>query len=196
MNRENLRELHFITPVANVPSILERGILCHAMAERVPHDSAAMAEIQARRARKRVPGGRPLHEYANLYFTARNPMLFKRSDHREQLCVLGVSPAILDLPGVVITDANASSDYVRFAASPAGLAIVDAGRTFAKWWTHPDKIEYLRRKSAKCAEVLVPECVGPHHLVRAYVCSDDARVAFEALGTGLPVAVDANLFFL
>src|SRR5438067_8740377 len=110
-----------------------------------------MEEIQARRARKRVPGGRPLHEYANLYFTARNPMLIKRSDQREQLCVLGVSSAVLELPGVVISDGNASSDYVRFAASPGGLTIVDAGRTFATWWTDPDPIEYYRKKAAKCA---------------------------------------------
>lgn len=195
MNRADLRELHYITPIENVPSILEVGVLSHARASRVRHRSVAMAVIQDRRASKVVPGGRPLHEYANLYLTARNPMLFKLQAQRNELCVLAVCSEVMDLQGVVVADGNASSDYVRFAAAPAGLAIVDQERTFAEWWTHDDPIEYYRRKSAKCAEVLVPECVEPRYVAGAYVCSEAARAAFEALGTPLRVTVNANLFF-
>lgn len=75
MDRAKLRELHCITPIANIPSVLTAGILSHRRAAAVSHESVADPEIQARRARVRVPGGRPLHEYANLYITARNPMM-------------------------------------------------------------------------------------------------------------------------
>lgn len=60
-----------------------------------------MAEIQDRRAVVRVPGGRPLHEYVNLYFHARNPMLYKRLPMHDSLCVLRVSTDVFDLPGAV-----------------------------------------------------------------------------------------------
>lgn len=66
MKREELEELHYITPISNVPSICKRGILSHHGAARIQHQSIAMAEIQDRRAKVTVPGGRRLHEYANL----------------------------------------------------------------------------------------------------------------------------------
>lgn len=81
MERSRIRELHYITDMANVASMLERGLLSNRLARRVAsgHVSVADAEVQARRASKRVWVGRssrPLHEYVNLYVHARNAMLF------------------------------------------------------------------------------------------------------------------------
>ena len=67
----DVKELHYITPIENLPSILKYGILSHRRVEKLDHKSVAMADVQARRAAVRIPGGRPLHEYANLYFNAR-----------------------------------------------------------------------------------------------------------------------------
>ncbi|MGB9616904.1 MAG: DarT ssDNA thymidine ADP-ribosyltransferase family protein, partial [Desulfomonilaceae bacterium] len=78
MHRSELRELHYITPIANVPSILCMGILSYNQAKREKHQSVAMDDIQDRRARVVVPRGRKLHEYVNLYICARNPMMYKR----------------------------------------------------------------------------------------------------------------------
>jgi len=78
MRREELGDLHYITPIANVASILSKGILSHQRAARVPHQSVAMQEVQDRRMNTIVPGiNKKLHDYANVYICARNPMLFK-----------------------------------------------------------------------------------------------------------------------
>jgi hypothetical protein len=196
MNRTELEELHYITTIRNVPSIMSEGILSHKRAKKINHNSVAMEEIQDRREKKVVPGGRPLHEYVNLYFHARNPMLYVRQSQHAHLCILRVSPQVLELPGVVITDRNASSDYARFAAAPKGLSIVDKGLTFAVYWTHADPFEAMRRKSAKCAEVLVPDCIDPGHITGAYVSCQEANAALEALGIDIPVAINPYLFFL
>jgi hypothetical protein len=164
MERHELQELHYIAPICNIASILQRGLLSHARAAKLAHSSVAMQVIQDRRSQIVVPAGRKLHEYVNLYICARNPMLFKLSDQREQLCILSVSPNVLDVDGAVITDGNASGDYVRFAAAPGGLAIVNRELTFATYWTDTDPIQYYRKKSAKCAEVLVPDRVEPQYL--------------------------------
>lgn len=168
MRRDELAELHYITPIENLESICTHGILSHARAAQLAHRSVAMETIQDIRATKVVPQGRRLHEYANLYFHARNPMMWVRMDLHEQLCVVRVSPDVLEIEGTVITDQNASSKYVRFAPAPGGLAIVDIERTFAKDWTHPDTITYWRQKSMKCAEVLVPDRVPPELLTGVY----------------------------
>jgi hypothetical protein len=147
MKRTELNELCYIVPVSSVPSIMERGILSHRRAERVSHQTVALQEVQDRRASVVVPGGRPLHEYANLYICARNPMLRKRSNMHRDICVLRVDVKVIDSPDVVITDSNAASKYARFTPAPAGLAIVDRDRTFATWWTHDDQIEKWRHSA-------------------------------------------------
>jgi hypothetical protein len=42
MNRTDVRELHFITPIENVPSIIKYGILSHNLSDRLHHKSVAM----------------------------------------------------------------------------------------------------------------------------------------------------------
>lgn len=123
-------------------------------------------------------------------------MLFKRRHLHAQLCVLRVSPETLDVPGVVVTDSNASSKYVRFAAAPKGLGIVDRDLTFAEDWTHPDRIEYYRRKSAKSAEVLVPDRIGPELLLGIYVSCQESLQKADTLNLGLDVSINGHLFFL
>ena len=66
MNRNELEELHYITTIRNVPSIMSEGILSYKRAKKINHNSVAMEEIQDRREKKVVPGGRPLHEYVNM----------------------------------------------------------------------------------------------------------------------------------
>jgi len=196
MERHELQELHYITPICNIPSILQYGILSYVRFTHIEHRSVAMATVQDRRASVRVPGGRPLHEYVNLYICARNPMLFKQQAEHQTICVLSMSPDVLDLPGVIVTDSNASSEYVRFAPAPDGLQIVDRDRTFAEYWTDPDPIQQWRKKAAKCAEVLVPDRVVPRFLVGVYVSCEQARRQVEAFGLGLPVSIQQHLFFL
>ena len=99
-------------PLENIPSVLNLGILSNEQAAKVPHYSVALEVVQERRDLKHVPGGLKLHQYANLYFHARNPMLYKRKDEAAKLCILRVSTEITHIDGVVITDRNASSDYV------------------------------------------------------------------------------------
>src|SRR2546427_5072035 len=127
MERTDLNELHCITPLRNLRSILEVGILSHVRAAGRPSVSIANPEVQQLRAAKRVPGGRMLHEYANLYISARNAMLYqvlgfpaRPPTQHLSVCVLGVDTAVLDLPDVVITDRNAASILSIFLPSPQG----------------------------------------------------------------------------
>lgn len=195
MERHELAELHYITPIANVPSILRLGILSHSRSRSVQHESVAMDEIQDWRAKVAVPGGRRLHDYVNLYICARNPMMYKRQAQHRELCVLRISPHIIDMVGVVVTDGNASGDYVRFAAAPRGLGIVNREWTFADDWRDPDQIQYFRKKAAKCAEVLVPDRVGPDYIAGAYVSCQEALNRIVSLNTDISVSINSHLFF-
>jgi len=192
---QRVTELHNIMPLANIPLVLQHGILSHEEAAKLPHDSVALSEIQERRDIKRVPGGLKLHQYANLYFCARNPMLFRRKDEAATLCVLRVEKHVLTLPNVVLSDQNAASDYVRFLKSPEGLRELNYDLIFATYWTSDDPFDYWRRKSIKCAEVLVPHRVTSDLIIGAYVLNATAEAKLRKAGFKRPVTRNPNLFF-
>jgi len=188
-------EFHCIMPIANVGSVMTHGILSYERAAQLPHHSVAMQPVQDRRDQKHVPGGLKLHQYANLYFHARNPMLHTRLGKVDALCVLRVSTQVLTLDGAVITDQNAASDYVRFLA-PSQWPLLAFDDIFAMDWRHPgDPIAYWRHKSRKCAEVLIPHRVEPRFLAGAYVVDPAASARLSAGGCTLPITVDPVLFF-
>lgn len=196
MERAQLSELLYISPIENVSSIMTRGLLSHRRADRVPHQSIAMPEIQRRRSRKQVPGGSALHEYVNLYINARNTMMYARHELHETLCIIRVDPAVLDLPLVAISDQNAASDYARFHPSPSGLRYIDRERVFARSWKHPDdQREEWRHESSMCAEVLVPDRVAVALVLGAYVSCESAAGAIKVATPDLPVKVYPYLFF-
>jgi hypothetical protein len=198
VDRNQLSELHYIVSIANVPSILAQGLLCHNLARRLAHTSVAMPEIQERRKEKRIPNRRRLHDYVNLYINARNPMMFKvKAIHGiDSLCVLSVSPDVLDLEGAIIADQNAASGFVRFYPAPEGLSVIDHARVFAESWIHvDDQIAEWQHKSAMCAEVLVPRSVEPTFLKCGYVGSELAEQHLKSAAPGLGVLRYDYLFF-
>jgi hypothetical protein len=193
LQRADLHELHYITPIANLRSILELGILSHDQAKSLPHHTVASVEVQSIRSSKSVPNGLRLHQYANLYIHARNAMMYSRKEAHQELCVLRVSPEVLDLPGVVIADGNAASGMTRFGPAPHGLTLIDRDLVFAEWWSGS-----WEAKRVRCAEVLVPGNVPPSFILAAYVSCGPAQARCAALGLtepDLPATIDAHLFY-
>lgn len=194
MDRDEVKELHFITPIGSLESILMRGILCHNRASRLPHRSIASESVQDIRRGKSVPGGLSLHSYANLYFNARNPMMYCRQDEPD-LVVVRVSPAVLDIPNTVIADGNAADKDTRFYPSPGGLGNLNSERIFATWWTDPDYWTYLEKKRVRNAEVLVPDLIPSQYIQGCYVDTREKRRACQALEDLPAVDVRREIFF-
>ena len=190
-------EFQCIMLLENIPSVLKLGILSHERASKLQHGSVAMQEIQDRRDQKHVTGGFKLHQYANLYFHARNPMLYKRKGEAGNLCVLRVMIEVRNVAGVVFKDCNAASDYVRFLP-PSDWAVLDFDSIYALDWNRQhanNPHSRLRHKSQKCAEVLVPHCVEPKYLAGAYVADEATSLKLKSLDFNLPVTIDSEMFF-
>jgi len=195
MERRRVVELHYITPIANLPSIMKRGILSHRRAESVGHESVADESVQDLRRGKRVPNGRMLHEYANAYSDARNPMMYKRLDRRAELAVVRISPNVLDISGTVIPDGNAASGGTRFDSSPEGLLGLDGQRVYAEDWTDPDTWTYFEKKRQRCAEVLIPDSIPREFLIGCYVCEESTLRFCRESVPELGVVVSKRVFF-
>jgi hypothetical protein len=195
MERRQVLEFHFIAPIANVGSILQHGIISHNRATRLSHRDISMPDIQQRRAKKRVFGGLALHDYANLYFNGRNKMMAKKRPQYAELCVLRVVPDVLDLPGAVIADRNASMTYVLFVESPAGLKKLSYEEVFVRSWVCPgDEFRQRRLGAAVCAELLIPHKIESKFIFGAYVNGQLSFSRFKAVCPELACTVNRDIF--
>jgi hypothetical protein len=193
VERSRVTELHYITTLDNIESILKRGLLSHTLAAKIPHSSIANVDVQARRAVK-IPNGLALHDYVNTYFDARNAMMYDVRGDRDDYVVLRISPSILDMPGAIITDGNAACIGTRFDPSPAGLENLDETRVYARFWTQPSW-EYYERKRQRQAEVLVPHRIPVQYLIGGYVRRDKMVARCRAVDSNFDVRVDKRVFF-
>ena len=192
-------ELHCIMPIGNIPSVMQHGILSRNLRrkKKIPNHSVALQGVQELRSRKVVLRARPLHDYANLYFDAHNPMLSRVREYNNEICVLRISPEVLNLPKVAISDRNAACDFVGFYPYPYGLEKLDFDMVYATWWKHRDdpRLEELHRH-IKCAEVLVPDCVEPQYIIGAYVCNRGAKKVLKDAGFSGKIRIkNSGLFF-
>lgn len=184
-----------IQAIDNIPSIMKRGILSNEKAAAIEHISIAMNEIQNRRDGVFIPNGMPLHRYANAYFDSRNPMLFKRKDEKENLCILKIDRKILDLDGVIVSDCNAASRYAGFYSPEIGLKEIDFRLVFATDWRDENLNEYYKKKSIKCAEILVPYVIPYRFVTAVAVSSFEASQKLEKIGFDKTIVVEPQQFF-
>jgi hypothetical protein len=197
MDRSQIGELFLIAPVANVRSILRYGILSNQRAARLAHRSVALQVIQQKREHIRVAPGRMLHDHANLYFCARNPMMFYVVHHNPitDVCLLRVAPDVLDLPNVVVTDGNASSEYTRFDPPGVGLPRLNYERVHAQYWTHDDLIARWEHSRVKCAEVLIPDSVPADYILGAYAPLPEVEATLAPMLPGRDLRLAPYPFF-
>lgn len=187
--------LYNIQAIANIPSIMQKGLLSNEKAHKINHISIAMNEVQARRELIRIPNGMKLHQYANLYFDPWNPMLSRKRSENEEICILKFDRIILDLEGVILSDRNASSDYAAFYSVKAGLENIDFNLVYARYWTDDDYYVQCRKKSIKCAEILVPYSIPFDYVVCAAVVNEDAARKLEAVHFNRQIMIEPRVFF-
>ncbi|RME49977.1 MAG: DUF4433 domain-containing protein [Caldilineae bacterium] len=202
---KRLRELYYITHLQNVSSILKTGILSHAEVARrqIPYTPVYDAGIVSWRKDRQTPDGRSLWEYANLYFRARNPMLYRvlKEKGEQEIVVLGVQRDVLDLEGVLVTTGNAARSETVILKKGEWkkyrneiLQGVDV-----KWWSEADG-----SKRRIMAEVLVPERIPPSMIRAIYVADNNTRkIVYGQIEKEFPSAVkqiaiipEPQMFFL
>lgn len=194
----DINSLFYITHVDNVPSILTNGILSHGQikAQNVPFTPIYDDKIVSRRKEKTTPDGKSLWEYANVYFQARNPMMYRvvHEKSKRDLAVVGVKPSVLQLPSVFITDGNAANHQTQFFRSGDGLKMIEAQWkvVHSEWWNDRDG-----SKRKIMAECLVPERIPSEYIHTIYVTDRETQKQVAGLlgPTSIPVVPEPNVFF-
>jgi len=154
--------LHYIAPMANIPSILARGILSYNSVEKMEHINYAPWDVQKRR-EEEIPGfGKQIHDYVPLYFATHTPMqrvLTRKTKKglppltQEELVFVEVKIDVFKIEGVVFSDGNAASSETKFYTEFEDFSKLD--------WKiiHNPKCYSRNYKRKKTAEVLIPDNV-------------------------------------
>lgn len=200
-NNPSRREfLYYMMSIENIESILEHGILSHEKAAEIApkHEDISDSEVQNRRDNKRLPNGRSIHQCANVYFNARNAMLYREKIEvgLDKLCVVRLSYKIVDTPGVVFSSQNAATSKASFFTDPEeALQKLDFTAIFGRLESASNE-----KKPVLQAEVLIPDSINPSFIEDIIVGTETLKDGLQyALGEfgyeNVPVRVNRYMFF-
>ncbi len=199
-----VKSLYYITNIANLPSLCEQGILSanRIDAEKTQFVSMykgitdAKNDINRRGRVKPLNGKSSLLGYASLYFQPRNPMMYRAIFETgvEKLAILEVANTVLNEPGVLISDGNATDELTQFYPCVQGLKKNQQQSKViqSEWWK-----KYDGSKRKIMAECLVPGLVKPEY-IRSIIIHEDGIKIWEKMlfsSVTLPVLSQPKMFF-
>lgn len=182
--------LHFITPVANLNSILQYGLLSRTEIVKRGLEFADISdhEVQPLRARLEPVFGRPIHDYVPLYLNPKNAMLSARRMEQDRLVILRIDCDHVAMRQPIFTDGNAAAGSTEFSLESSLLLHARSALVADYWIGVPDG----RRR--RMAEVLVHERIPPEAIERA-VCNNRILAHRVREDYGLYAAVNPTMFF-
>jgi len=194
-----IKSLYYITHVDNIPSIIEKGIMSHGEmdARGIPCTPIYDAQIVSNRKEKTTPAGETLWNYANLYFQARNPMMYRvmREKKMTEIGVIGVDPAVMDQSSnIYITDGNAASWATEF------YSVMEGRKALARQWKDVTASYWRESDGSKrkiMAECLVPQKISPELIHSVFLCDKQIQQSLRSkIPTRISVVYEPSIFFL
>lgn len=195
-----LRGLYYITHVDNLPSILEKGILSHRKVEEegIKYTPIYDSDIVMNRRDRKLPDGRNLWDFANLYFQPRNAMLYRviffSGIRIEDIIIIGLKRSILNRNDIFVTTGNAASPYTEFISSKDARKYIKSivEKTDKEWWSPEDG-----SKRELMAECLVPNQVESNCITEIYVANRSTLENVRRIcKRQIPIIPEPELFFL
>ena len=139
--------------------------------------------------------GRSLWNYANVYFQARNAMLYSviKRIGEANVSVLQINPDIIDIPGAGLTDGNAASHNTNFFNDTIqGLKALNKEQFDRTYWSNADD-----SKRTIMAEALIPDQIPKEKIMGIYTACKATAYQIRKDNTGaLNIIPDPNMFFL
>lgn len=117
-----VKHLYYLSPVKNIPSILEHGVMSKMAVEtlEIPYDDYSDQTVQTIRERK------SLHEYVPLFFNTRNAMTFRYQKEKRDFAILRLNSDLVTHYDCLVSDRIAAcSDAEIYVLSEAALKKID-----------------------------------------------------------------------
>lgn len=169
--------LHYMTHIDNAPLIIKYGILSYnkVLQMGLNHRDISDTIVQDRRAVRKLPNKKTVHDYVPLYFSTQTPMQYvvthqaatrgrDQVTQEDVLIFIDIEPSkIFELNGIIFSDGNAASSKTKFYSKLDDFDKLDwdvlkgsgdyrstGGKCYSSEW-----------KRIRSSEVLVPDCISP-----------------------------------
>ena len=191
MRKRKIKFLYYLVPIDNLISISRSGLLSRNRIHGCDKiEDIADKKVIEMRKRKTI-FDRSLLDFVPLYFTPKNPMLFRRREIQDKIAILCLNKNLLLQEGTVFTDGNAASMETRYFRNPMDLENLDWDCIRALRW--PD-FEDGRRK--RCAELLVPDQIPFLHVQKIIIRTENTRFrVYESIGSKKKVELQPRWYF-
>lgn len=185
--------LYHMTYINNLASIVKHGLLSHNEAYRrgLIEVDISDPDVQDRRSNRMI-GNVSLHEYVPLYFSPRNPMLYRRNQYQDDIIILGLDAKLLFEKNVIFSDGNAASRETQFFRGAKMLNRLSWDIIWSQYWT-----DFEDGKRIKCAEILVYPAIQPSRIKVVFCRSQKhSNIILSAIQkTNIVGQVNPNLYF-
>jgi O-acetyl-ADP-ribose deacetylase (regulator of RNase III) len=192
-----IREFYYITHIDNIPSIASKGILAHKFLTdgTITPTQIYEKDIVSRRQDIETPDKKKLWEYANLFFNAKNAMLYRVVCEKgaSNLAIVAIAKEVVLLKDVFITDGNAAHSLTKFFKPETRLLSEIAYEASKVFWREDGS------KRKNMAECLIPEKVAPQFIEAILVAKFSTKQKVDqSLGKDnkIPIVNLPDLFFL
>jgi hypothetical protein len=155
--------LYHFTDVNNLSSIRSRGLLSTAELRRLQLLSGVVTGGDMNSLNSDIQTG--TDNYVCLCLTKNHPMSFRAAERGVNPVYLSINPEIINLPGVMVT--NAASNQIGVVKQPLDVGLdelhLDSIYKWVDWTKHPEV--YEQRKLAEKYEILVPKQIAVPYIV-------------------------------
>ncbi len=193
IRRTGIQYLYHMTHMSNLPSIWTYGLLSHTEAHERGMINVDISDphVQDRRSWRSTIDGLPLHDYVCLYFSPRNPMLYRRKDQQHDIILLAIDPCVLLEEETLFTDGNAAAHDTQFYKGTAQLARLPWQIIHAHYWN-----DYPDGKRIKCAEVLVYSHIDVHNILKIFCYTSQQQAQCQQITQGsIAVQINTSQYF-
>ena len=186
---KGVTSLWHMTHIDNLQDILKEGILSHSNAYKLksPKDISDPS-VQRWRNQNEPIFNKKIHEYTPTYINIKNPMLYKRNEIQDQICLIEISISILGKKQFIFSDGNAASKATTFYKDRKEVENLPWDVLHADYWS-----EYPDGKRKRCAEILIYPSIPINYISKIHVNTQEALKSLS--GIKKPVAISPNLFF-
>lgn len=180
LDSHDIRYLYHITHIQNLKSILAIGLKSHNLAYSLGLTSKDISDNQVNERREKI------HNYVPLYFTPKNPMLFRRKNIQSDLVILCINRGLL-MQNMLFTDGNAASKSTKIYSNIQDLNKINWDILKSKYWT-----DHVDGKRIKCSEVLIPNEIGVNS-IQKIICYDQKSIDYvNSISTICKISMELN----
>lgn len=197
MLSKDITNLYYICHLDNLTSILQHGLLSHNKVQK--HNPKTIYDKGIISLRKKIkPNGKQtLWDFANLYFNARNAMLYRviHEQTMDNIVIIQFKKSVLDYAkkhNSYISIGNAAHTESSFETITTGLKLL---KKIWKNWHQEYWNEFDASKRLMMSELLIENNIPAEYIDSIYVASETIGNKIKKLTNFDNVINEANLFF-